>query len=130
MPGGEEPKLTVAPLGHLLYVLDPTVECGGASSNRTHWLIDMRGGQPRVVAEIAGWGLGVQRQVSHGLHDFVTGYHNSADDFTLNWWRFNGKVYRKIAANDVVDCKAGDSVLEHPCYTRGGRPLNSALRRK
>jgi len=130
MPDGEAPKLTRAPLGHSLYVLEPSLECSGGSSNSRYWLIDVRGDHPRVLAEIGGWGLGVQPWVSYGLHDFVTGYHNSADSYTLNWWRFNGRVYREIARNDVVPCNLGVSVADRPCYVRGGHPLASTPVRK
>ena len=125
MPDGPGPSFYIAPLGRpSLYVVRAGSGCGGAN-NSPGWLVGMRGGRPYILADIYGWGLGVQPHASHGLHDFVTGWHMAANDFGLSYFRYNGTVYRQIGKHEVISCDGTESTLNNACYKEGGRPRDT-----
>jgi hypothetical protein len=64
-------------------------------------LVVWNGTQPRSVVapqQLGCWFHRVQPQVSYGLHDFTMGCHRSAFATDYDWYRFDGKVYRRISA--------------------------------
>jgi hypothetical protein len=100
-----------APLGspQLIYIV-PGTGCtrGGQGSNGGLWLVDLRSGTPRVIAsprlKFNGWGLGVQPHSSHGLRDFVIGWHMGIDELPLTYLRYDGHVYRAVGSVDLKSC--------------------------
>jgi hypothetical protein len=123
MPG---PTFSIAPVGaSSIYVVRSGRGCGGGSGNAPAWLIDARGEEPRMLADIYGWGLGVQQHVSHGLHDFVTGWSMGADEFGLSYYRYDGATYRKVGHREVISCDSTGRTLNSSCYKEGGRPLDT-----
>lgn len=125
LPDGPGPSFNIAPLGRPnLYVVRSGRGCGGAT-NTPAWLVDMRDKHPYMLANIYGWGLGVQPHTSHGLHDFVTGWHISADQFGLSYYRYDGAIYRQIGHHEVISCGGTGSTFNSSCYKEGGRPLDT-----
>ncbi len=42
------------------------------------------------------WVQRVQPYVSYGLHDFTMGCHQNSDSTGFAWYRFDGRIYRRI----------------------------------
>lgn len=122
-----------APLGRAgLVYASPGVGCmrGGQGANASLWLIDLAGPHPVLLAGspqgFSGWGLGVQPHTSHGLHDFVTGWHNSAFSYTLTYYRFDGRHYRSQATQEITSCdKQVPEGDVHLCLENGRRARDS-----
>ena len=96
LDGDHPTQFLTAPLGRpgIVYVRG----WSGGSANGPLWLVDFVRGEPRLIATMGGWGLGVQRDISHGLHDFIIGSHMSAFETGLAWHQFDGKSYRMISS--------------------------------
>jgi hypothetical protein len=125
LPDGPEPTFKTAPLGRPpLYVVTAGAGCGG-NVNTPGWLIQMHGERPVILADLSGWGFGVQPHKSHDRNDFVVAWHNGFDDFTLRYLRFDGKRYRVIGNHEVIPCHADSDDPHDLCYREGGRPRNT-----
>jgi hypothetical protein len=79
---------------------------GGQGSNGAMWLIVLQGGLPVLVAspedEFSGWLYSIQPTSSHGFHDIVLGWHMSAFEAGLEYFRFDGKSYRPIGSASLL----------------------------
>lgn len=88
----------------LLVEAGPGCARSGQGNNGAMWLIQMDQSKPAVI--IAGAGLrddfsgyifSVEPNSSHGYRDVVVGWHMSAFEAKLTYFRFNGKSYTAIA---------------------------------
>jgi hypothetical protein len=74
-----------------------TGSCDQADS--LNWLVAWNGNRPISLvpsSELHCWFHRVQRPVSHGLHDFTMGCHQSAFATDYAWYRFDGRMYHRI----------------------------------
>lgn len=64
------------------------------------WLIRFSGTRPDLISpsEFEGRLYAVQPAKSHGYHDIVLGWHNSAFETDLRYFRFDGTVYRPVSS--------------------------------
>jgi len=81
---------------------------GGQGANGAMWLVRLDAHRVTFIAEpedgFSGWLYSVQPASSNGYHDVVLGWHMSADEFGLSYFRFDGKLYRQIgSATATVD---------------------------
>jgi hypothetical protein len=96
--------------GHDVVLIQAGQGCarGGQGSNGAMWLVRFDGDKPSYIATPAndfnGWLYSIQPAVSHGYRDIVLGWHMSAGEFGLSYFRFDGKLYRQIgSATATVD---------------------------
>jgi hypothetical protein len=70
---------------------------GGQGSNGAMWLIRFDGPKPVLLASpeqrFNGWLHSVQPATSNGYRDIVVGWHVSAVEAGLTYFRFDGKLY-------------------------------------
>jgi len=78
--------------------------CGASGKARTGaplWVIRFDGNSATLLAtpkDFSGWVFAVLPAMSHGYPVIVTGWHMSARETDLTYLRFDGKLYRRIAA--------------------------------
>jgi len=79
---------------------------GGQGANGAMWLIWMKGASATLIASpkegFNGWLYSVQSPGSHGLRDVVVGWHMSAREAGLSYFRFDGKTYRSVGGASMV----------------------------
>ena len=78
---------------------------GGQGANGAMWLLRWDGSKPVLVGDLDGWFDVVLPQTAHGLHDVAVGWHNSAYEYGLALYRFNGTRYRLV---DGTTIRCGD----------------------
>jgi len=75
---------------------------GGQGSNGAMWLIRFDGSHPTLLASpqqsFNGWIYSVEPTISKGYRDIVLGWHMSAFEADLSYFRFDGKSYRRISS--------------------------------
>ena len=81
---------------------------GGQGSNGAMWLIRFDGETPVLIATpqggFNGWLCAIPPATSHGLRDVVLGWHMSADQGSLNYFRFDGQSYHSVgSASYTID---------------------------
>jgi hypothetical protein len=82
---------------------------GGQGSNGAMWLVLVERQKTVIVAgpldNFEGWLYSIQPETSNGYHDVVVGWHMSAYEQDLSYFRFNGRAYRRIgtATEDTDD---------------------------
>ena len=79
---------------------------GGQGANGAMWLLRWDAGRPVMLGEVDGWMDAVLPQESHGLHDVAIGWHNSAEEYGLALYRFNGTRYRVVDSTNM-HCDGG-----------------------
>jgi hypothetical protein len=81
---------------------------GGQGANGAMWLIRFDGpdgATPILLAtpkEFSGWLYAVQPTLSHGYPDIVLGWHMSAAETNLTYFRFDGKSYRLVGSASLL----------------------------
>jgi hypothetical protein len=91
----------------LLAQAGPGCGRGGQGANGEMWLIQFDGDRPVLLASpgagFEGWLFAIQPTASNGYKDVILGWHMSADDYGLTYFRFDGKSYAVIGhAEDVM----------------------------
>ncbi|HEX7157833.1 MAG TPA: hypothetical protein VF214_02370 [Edaphobacter sp.] len=81
---------------------------GGQGANGAMWLFDVSDKTPVYLGELGGWGPGILGTNSDGYHDVVTGWHMSAVETGLAYYRFDGKAYRHIDGADAISDDDGN----------------------
>jgi hypothetical protein len=81
---------------------------GGQGANGAMWLVRFDrtdGTTPTLLAtpkEFSGWLYSIQPSTSHGYPDIVLGWHMSAAEANLSYFRFDGKSYHCIGTASLV----------------------------
>jgi hypothetical protein len=74
---------------------------GGQGSNGAMWVLRSAGDKISFLAtpqrKFEGWLYSVQPDTSHGLRDLVLGWHMSAAEAGLSYFRFDGSSYHLVA---------------------------------
>jgi hypothetical protein len=74
---------------------------GGQGSNGAMWVVRFEGDKLSFLAtpeqKFEGWPYSVQPDTSHGLRDLVLGWHMSAAETGLSYFRFDGSSYHLVA---------------------------------
>jgi hypothetical protein len=75
---------------------------GGQGANGAMWVVRFKGDKPVLLATLRqkfnGWLYSIQPTVNHGLRDLILGWHMSAGETGLSYFRFDGTFYRPIGA--------------------------------
>ena len=92
--------IPVAPQQNLVLAEAPAgCARGGQGANGAMWVVRFDGDKPTLLAtpaEFSGWLFAVGPTSSHGYPDIVLGWHMSAAEANLNYFRFDGKSYHSI----------------------------------
>jgi hypothetical protein len=92
--------IPVAPQQNLVLAEAPAgCARGGQGANGAMWVIRFDKDTPTLLAtpkEFSGWLFKVQPSTSHGYPDIVLGWHMSAAQANLSYFRFDGKLYHWI----------------------------------
>jgi hypothetical protein len=96
IPGEKDIILAAAPAG---------CARGGQGANGAMWIIRFNGATPSLLSspkEFSGWLFSIQPMLSHGFPDIVLGWHMSAAEAGLSYFRFDGKSYHAIGAAQLL----------------------------
>jgi hypothetical protein len=89
-------------LGHKTFLVEAGPGCarGGQGSNGAMWLVELHGSKPTMLAspkqKFGGWLFSVQPNPQSVYSDIVLGWHMSAFESDLTYFRFNGHSYNPI----------------------------------
>lgn len=89
--------------GREVWLVEAGVGCarGGQGSNGAMWLIRFDAGKPVLLAspegDFGGFLYSIQETTSHDYKDLVLGWHMSAREADLTYFRFDGQSYCLIA---------------------------------
>jgi hypothetical protein len=87
---------------------------GAQGANGAMWIIRFDGDKPILLAtpeEFSGWLFSVRSTYSHGYPDVVLGWHMSATEANLKYFRFDGKSYRSISTATLKTDDHGSSMI-------------------
>ena len=92
---------------------------GGQGSNGAMWIIRFQGDKFSFLAtpqqQFNGWLYSIQQTSSHGFRDLVLGWHMSAGQNDLSYFRFDGECYRRIgAATHLTDEDGAEKIIPKP----------------
>jgi len=92
---------------------------GGQGSNGAMWLIRFNRDTPVLLAspssDFSGWLYAIQLTESHGYRDVVLGWHMSAREADLSYFRYDGKLYRCVGnATATWDDDGKQTVIPKP----------------
>jgi hypothetical protein len=98
-------SITLAP-GNKTILVEPGAgaECarGGQGSNGAMWILEFHGSKPTLLASpkqsFGGWLFSVQPNPHSAYSDIVLGWHMSAFESDLTYFRFNGHSYNSIGS--------------------------------
>ena len=104
-----------------VYVVEAGAGCGrgGQGSNGAMWLVRFDGTGPVLMAtpdeKFGGWLFSVQPTTSHGYRDVVLGWHTSAGEAGLTYFRFDGKRYQPTgSATEAWDEDGHPTITPEP----------------
>lgn len=73
---------------------------GGQGANGAMWVLQFKGDKLVFLAtpqqEFNGWLYSIQPTANHGFHDLVLGWHMSAGESNLSYFRFDGASYHLV----------------------------------
>jgi hypothetical protein len=92
---------------------------GGQGSNGAMWVIRFRSDKFSFLAtpeqQFSGWLYSIQPTTSHGFRDLVLGWHMSAFETNLSYFRFDGACYQRIgAATKLTDENSSEKIIPKP----------------
>ena len=90
---------------------------GGQGANGAMWVVRFDGDKPILLAtpkEFNGWLFSVQ-PLGHGCPDIILGWHVSASEAGLSYFRFDGKSYHSIGAAKLeTDDNENQKIVPNP----------------
>ena len=99
----------------ILVEAGPGCARGAQGANGAMWLLHFKGAAPVLLATpragFSGWVDSVQPPSHHGYRDVVLGWHVSAVDAELSYFRFDGKLYRRIGSASLLTDENGQSKI-------------------
>jgi hypothetical protein len=104
---------------------------GGQGSNGAMWVIRFQGDKFSFLAtpeqKFNGWLYSIQETTSHGFRDVVLGWHMSAFESDLSYFRFDGTCYQLIgAATQLTDENGVEKIIPKAVSGVAGCKLVSA----
>uniref|UniRef100_Q01T99 Lipoprotein n=1 Tax=Solibacter usitatus (strain Ellin6076) TaxID=234267 RepID=Q01T99_SOLUE len=115
-------KYTIIPVSPAAKVFlveaGPGCARGGQGSNGAMWVIRFEGRVPIVLADpeddFAGFLYSIGPTPHKGYRDIILGWHMSAMETGLAYFRFDGKSYRRIGSATLYsDDDAGPRIIPH-----------------
>jgi hypothetical protein len=100
----------------LLVEAGPGCARGAQGANGAMWIIRFRGDKLSFLAtpqqQFNGWLYSIQETTSHGFRDLVLGWHMSAGETDLNYFRFDGTSYKWLgAASQFKDADGTEKII-------------------
>jgi hypothetical protein len=104
---------------------------GGQGSNGAMWVIRFQGHKFSFLAtpeqQFNGWLYSIQPTTSHGFRDLVLGWHMSAFETNLSYFRFDGACYQLIgAATQLTDDNGAEKIIPQSVSRVAGCKLVNA----
>ena len=105
---------------HNVLLLEAGQGCarGGQGSNGAMWLIRVDEGRMVFLAtpeeSFGGWLYSIQRASHFGYRDIVVGWHMSAFEADLTYFRFDGKMYKNIGTAEAIADEHGPRIVPTP----------------
>jgi hypothetical protein len=95
------------------------------------WVIRFQGDKFSFLAtpeqQFNGWLYSIQRTTSHGFQDLVLGWHMSAFETNLSYFRFDGACYQLIgAATQLTDDNGAEKIIPQSVSRVAGCKLVNA----
>jgi len=92
---------------------------GAQGANGAMWLIRFQADKFSFLAtpqqQFNGWLYSIQQTTSHGIRDLVVGWHMSAGQNDLSYFRFDGKSYQRIGtATHLTDEDGAEKIIPKP----------------
>jgi hypothetical protein len=92
---------------------------GGQGSNGAMWVTRFQGDKFSFLAtpeqQFNGWLYSIQKTSRHGFRDLVLGWHMSAFETDLSYFRFDGTCYQRIgAAIKLTDENGAEKITPQP----------------
>lgn len=88
---------------------------GGQGANGAMWVVRWAGAAPVILAspeqQFSGWIYSIQPSISYGYRDIVLGWHMSASEAGLSYFRFDGKGYRCIGNATSISDGSGSAKI-------------------
>lgn len=88
---------------------------GGQGSNGAMWLVRFDASKTTLLAtpreDFNGYVYSIEPTASKGYRDIILGWHMSAFEASLSYFRFDGKSYRRIGAATLRFDENGTSTL-------------------
>lgn len=115
--------IALAP-GHRTILVEggPACALGGTGGGGPMWLVELHGSSASVLASpkqnFDGWLFSIQPNPRGAYGDIVLGWHMSAFESDLSYFRFNGHSYNRIASATLKFSESGDGkgalIPNHP----------------
>jgi hypothetical protein len=107
--------------GHKTLLVEAGPGCGrgGQGANGAMWIVEFHGSKPTLLATPAqnfnGWLYSIQHTSHSDYDDIVLGWHMSAFETGLSYFRFNGRSYRAIASATLkIDDDGKGTIIPGP----------------
>lgn len=94
-------RVNLGPGHFTLAEAGPGCARSGQGANGAMWLLRWDAGKPVFLGDLDGGFRAALPQVSNGLHDVAVVWHNSAFEYGLTVYRFNGKGYHLVDGTTV-----------------------------
>jgi hypothetical protein len=112
-------ELPVSVTGKIVLVeAGPGCARGGQGANGAMWIIRFQGDKFSFIAtpqqQFNGWLYSIQPTISHGFRDLVLGWHMSAGEADLSYFRFDGTSYRRIGAATLTNADGTEKIIPKP----------------
>jgi len=112
-------ELPLAPLVTALLVqAGPGCARGGQGANGAMWIVQFRRDKLYFLAtpeqHFNGWLYSLQLERTRGVRDIVLGWHMSAGEAILTYFRFDGKLYRPVAVAKIEFDDDGAKIVPQP----------------
>lgn len=82
---------------------------GGQGANGAMWVVQFEGDNLSFLAtpqqQFNGWLYSIEPTTSHGFQDLVLGWHLSAGEAILSYFRFDGQSYRLVSKAQLLSGK-------------------------
>jgi hypothetical protein len=109
-------SISLAP-GHKTILVEAGVGCarGGQGANGAMWIVEFHGSKPTLLAtpgqNFNGWLYSTQHTSHSEYNDIVLGWHMSAFEAGLSYFRFNGHFYKSIASATLKSDGGGNGTI-------------------
>jgi len=113
-------EISLASPGRRILLIEAGPGCarGGQGSNGAMWLLALDRDKLRLLATpqkgFNGWIYSIQPEKHNGLADIVVGWHMSAFEADLSYFRFDGHIYRKATTATISDRNGSPQITPSP----------------
>jgi hypothetical protein len=109
-------SISLAP-GHKTILVEAGPGCarGAQGANGAMWIVEFHGSKPSLLAtpgrNFNGWLYSTQHTSHNEYNDIVLGWHMSAFEAGLSYFRFDGRFYKSIATATLKSDGGGNGTI-------------------